>query len=169
MRKFIALCLGACVSLFSSVEAQEKTSQPAVQQTLSILKPDAVEANEIGAIIAVIERSGLQVVALKMLQLTPEQAKQFYSVHKDRPFYNDLVAYMSSGPVVVQVLEGKDAVQAYRTLMGATDPKKASPGTLRALFGKSLEKNAVHGSDSLENAKTEVAFFFTEDEIYPGK
>jgi len=167
MNKFFALILGVLTALFStSASAQEKIIQPAAERTLSILKPDAVEAQEIGAIIAVIEKSGLEVVVLKMTQLTTAQAEQFYGVHKDRPFYQELVAYMSSGPIVVQVLEGKDAVRTYRTLMGATDPKKADKGTLRAVFGKSLEKNAVHGSDSLENAKTEIAFFFTPDEIY---
>lgn len=167
MNKFFSIVLSACAALFlTPVSAQEKIVSYDTQRTLSILKPDAVEANQIGAIIAVIEKSGLEVVALKMTQLTRAQAEQFYAVHKDRPFYKDLVAYMSSGPVVVQVLEGKDAVQKYRTLMGATDPKTADAGTLRALFGKSLEKNAVHGSDSLENAQTEIQFFFTSKEIY---
>ncbi len=167
MNRLLALVLSTCAVLLSSVvSAQEKIVSYDTQRTLSILKPDAVEANQIGQIIAVIEKSGLEVVALKMTRMTADQAEQFYAVHKDRPFYKDLVAYMSSGPVVVQVLEGKDAVQKYRTLMGATDPKKADAGTLRALFGKSLEKNAVHGSDSIENARTEIQFFFTEQEIY---
>jgi nucleoside-diphosphate kinase len=167
MKKLITCALGMVAALFSvSGSAQERIVSSETQQTLSILKPDAVEANQIGSIIAVIEKSGLEVVALKMIRMTTAQAEQFYAVHKDRPFYKDLVAYMSSGPVVVQVLEGENAVLKYRTLMGATDPKKADKGTLRALFGKSVEKNAVHGSDSLENAQTEIAFFFKPSEIY---
>lgn len=167
MNKFFALVVGICVAVCgTALNAQEKIVSAGTQRTLSILKPDAVEADQIGQIIAVIEKAGLEVVALKMTRMTAEQAEQFYAVHKDRPFYKDLVAYMSSGPIVVQVLEGKDAVQTYRTLMGATDPKAANPGTLRALFGKSLEKNAVHGSDSLDNAQTEISFFFSPSDIY---
>lgn len=136
------------------------------EQTLSILKPDAVEQNRIGDIEAYFESSGLKVVAAKMVHLTPEQAKSFYHIHKDRPFYNDLVTYMTSGPILVQVLEGEDAVAENCKVMGTTDPLKASPGTIRADFGTNVQRNAVHGSDSLENAKKEIAFFFKKDEIH---
>lgn len=137
------------------------------EQTLSIIKPDAVENAQIGDIEAYFEASGLRIVAAKMTHLTREQAEAFYAVHKDRPFYKDLVNYMISGPVVVQVLEGEDAVAQNRKIMGATDPAKASPGTIRADFGTDLQRNAVHGSDSLENAKKEISFFFKSEEIYP--
>lgn len=133
------------------------------EQTLSIIKPDAVQqAQEIDAYL---ENADLHIIASKTIQLTPEQAEQFYAVHKDRPFYNDLVAYMTSGPVIIQVLEGEDAVATNRKVMGATDPAKASPGTIRADFGTDVQRNAVHGSDSLENAKKEIEFFFTPEEI----
>lgn len=135
------------------------------EQTLSIIKPDAVASQAIGGIINRFEKSGLKIAGLKMLMLTPEKAGQFYEVHKDRPFYKDLVKYMSSGPVVVIVLQGQDAVAKNRQIMGATDPSKAEAGTLRADFGKSITQNAVHGSDSLENAQKEIQFFFTKDEI----
>ncbi|MBX7066779.1 MAG: nucleoside-diphosphate kinase [Parachlamydiales bacterium] len=133
------------------------------EQTLSIIKPDAV--NQAEEIDAYLENAGLRVIAAKTVHLTPEQAKEFYAVHKDRPFYNDLVAYMTSGPVIVQVLEGEDAVAANRKAMGSTDPAKASPGTIRADFGTDVQHNAVHGSDSLENAKKEIDFFFQPEEI----
>lgn len=136
------------------------------QQTLSIIKPDAVSAHHIGEIIARFEKAGLHVSGIKMVQLSPEKASAFYAVHKERPFFGDLVQFMTSGPVVVMVLEGENAVAKNRELMGATDFKKAAPGTLRADFAQSLTKNAVHGSDSLENAKTEVAFFFSPSEIF---
>lgn len=137
------------------------------EQTLSILKPDAVSANEIGEIIARFETAGLKIVAMKMVQLTKAQAEAFYAVHKARPFFNALVEFMISGPVVVQVLEGKNAVAKNREIMGATNPKDAAPGTIRADFAKSIDENAVHGSDSLENAKIEIAFFFKPEEICP--
>ncbi len=142
------------------------TAALSAEQTLSIIKPDGIEQNHVGDIDAYLESSGLHIVGAKLIQLTPEQAKQFYSVHKDRPFYNDLVAFMTSGPVLVQVLEGEDAVALNRKVMGATDPAKASPGTIRADFGTNVQQNAVHGSDSLENAKKEIAFFFKPDEIH---
>lgn len=138
----------------------------ATEQTLSILKPDAVAANNIGAILMRFEKAGLKVVAAKMLHLTPEQAKAFYAVHAHRPFFQELVAFMIEGPVLVSVLEGENAVMKNRDLMGATNPKEAAPGTIRADFAKSIDKNAVHGSDSAENAKKEVAFFFKQQEIF---
>lgn len=137
------------------------------EQTLSIIKPDAVEQNHIGDIEAYIESADLKIVAAKLIHMTPEQAKAFYHIHKDRPFYNDLIDYMTSGPVLVQVLEAEDAVAINRKIMGATDPTKASPGTIRADFGTNTQQNAVHGSDSLENAKKEISFFFKESEIHP--
>lgn len=136
------------------------------EQTLSIIKPDAVEQNRIGDIEAYLEASDLHIVAAKLIHLTPEQAKEFYAVHKDRPFYNELVAYMTSGPVLVQVLEGEDAVAVNRKTMGSTDPSKASAGTIRADFGTDVQRNAVHGSDSVDNAKKEIAFFFKPEEIH---
>lgn len=167
MKKLFSTCLALCVSLFAvPASAQEKISQSPIEQTLSIVKPDAVAANHIGGIIKMIETAGLKVVALKMVQMSKAQAGQFYIVHKDRPFYKDLVAYMSSGPIVVQVLEGPDAVKAYRNLMGSTNSAQAAPNTIRAKYGTSIEKNAVHGSDSAENAKTEINFFFKPAEIY---
>ena len=137
-----------------------------VEQTLSIIKPDAVKAQHIGEIVATFEKNGLQIVALKMTRLTKLQAEQFYLVHKDRPFYQDLVTFMSSGPIVVQVLQGEDAVAKNREVMGPTDSKKASSNTIRGRFGTDVEKNAVHGSDSEANAKQEIAFFFTPNEIF---
>lgn len=138
-----------------------------LEQTLSIVKPDAVGQNQIGNIIEYFERDGLSVIAAKMLHLTPEQAKGFYAVHKDRPFYKELVEFMTSGPVLVMVLEGDNAVARNRQIMGATDPSKADAGTVRADFATSIERNAVHGSDSHANAKTEIAFFFKSNEIFP--
>lgn len=137
----------------------------ATEQTLSIIKPDAVGQNQIGNIIEYFERDGLCVVGAKMLQLTEDQAKKFYEIHKDRPFYNDLVSFMTSGPVLVMVLEGEDAIAKNRKIMGATDPAKADKGTIRGDFATSIDQNAVHGSDSKETAKTEVAFFFKPNEI----
>ncbi len=139
----------------------------AVERTLSIIKPDATRRNLTGQIIAKFEAKGLRVVAQKRLQLTRAQAEAFYAVHKARPFFGDLVAFMISGPVVVQVLEGENAVAVNREVMGATDPKKAAPGTIRRDFAESIEANSVHGSDSLENAATEIAFFFAGTEICP--
>ncbi len=137
----------------------------ATQRTLSIIKPDATRRNLTGRINAMFEEKGLRIVAQKRLQLTEPQAQGFYAVHRERPFFNDLVRFMISGPVVVQVLEGEDAVVANRTIMGATDPKKADPGTIRAEFAESIEANSVHGSDSPENAASEIAFFFSQLEI----
>jgi nucleoside-diphosphate kinase len=139
----------------------------AVERTFSIIKPDAVGRNLIGEIIARFEKNGLRVVAARMLRLSDEQAGGFYAEHKARPFYGDLVAYMTSGPVVVQVLEGEDAVALNRKLMGATNPKDAEPGTIRADFAESVEANAVHGSDSATSAAREIAFFFGPEEIHP--
>lgn len=134
-------------------------------QTLSIIKPDGVANKHIGDVISRFEKNGLQVAAIKMIRMTPEQAGQFYAVHKGRPFYEDLVKRMSSGPVVVLVLEGDDAVAKNRKLMGATDPKEAEKGTIRADFAVSKGENTVHGSDSKENAAIEIAFFFKPEEI----
>ncbi len=136
------------------------------EQTLSIIKPDAVEGNHIGAIMARFEKAGLQIVAARMMHLSKEQAEGFYAVHKQRPFFGELVSFMISGPVLVMVLEGKNAVAKNRELMGATNPKEAAPGTIRADFAQTIDKNAVHGSDSLENAKTEISFFFKPTEIF---
>ncbi|WP_317931595.1 nucleoside-diphosphate kinase [Halioxenophilus sp. WMMB6] len=137
----------------------------AVEKTLSIIKPDAVAKNVIGEINARFEKAGLQIVAMKMLQLDDTKAGGFYAEHKERPFYADLVAFMTSGPVVVQVLEGENAVLANRELMGATNPKEAAAGTIRADFASSIDANAVHGSDSLASAEREIAYFFSDAEI----
>ncbi len=139
----------------------------AVERTLSIIKPDAVAKNVIGQIYDRFERAGLRIVAAKMLHLTREQAGAFYAVHKERPFYDDLVAFMTSGPVMVQVLEGEDAIAKNREVMGATNPKEAAPGTIRADFAQTVDENAVHGSDGPDTAKAEIAFFFSEIEICP--
>ncbi len=136
-----------------------------IQRTLSIIKPDATRRNIIGKIISKIEDSGLKVIAQKKIQLTKTQAKEFYFVHQDRPFYNDLVNFMISGPVVVQVLEGENAVQKNRNVMGATNPKEADEGTIRKEYALSLEANSVHGSDSEENANVEISFFFSKIEL----
>jgi nucleoside-diphosphate kinase len=138
----------------------------AKQLTLSIIKPDATAKNILGAVLDRFEKAGLQVVACRMMQLSEKQAQDFYAVHKDRPFYQDLVAFMISGKVLVSVLQGDNAVLHHRDLMGATDPKEAQPGTIRADFADSIDANAVHGSDSEENAAIEIAFFFGEDEIF---
>ncbi len=137
----------------------------AVERTLSIIKPDATRRNITGAINQRFESAGLRIVAQKRLQLTRERAEAFYAVHKERPFYNDLCAFMTSGPVVVQVLEGENAVAENRNIMGATNPADAAAGTIRKDFAESIEANSVHGSDSTDNAKTEIAFFFADDEI----
>ena len=139
----------------------------AVERTLSIVKPDGVAKNLIGEVYRRFEKAGLKVVAAKMIRLRQDQAEGFYAVHKARPFYADLVRYMISGPVMVQVLEGENAIQANRDLMGATNPKQAAPGTIRADFAASIEENVVHGSDGPETAKNEIAFFFSEAEICP--
>ena len=137
----------------------------AVERTLSIIKPDATRRNITGQINARLEKAGLRIVAQKRLRLTRKRAEAFYAVHKQRPFFNDLCAFMSSGPVVVQVLEGDDAIAKNREVMGATDPTKAAPGTIRNDFGENVEANSVHGSDSPDNAKAEIAFFFKPDEV----
>ena len=136
-----------------------------MEQTLSILKPDAVKKGVIGKSVERFESNGLRVAAMKKLQLSQAEAGNFYIVHKDRPFYGELIEFMTSGPVVAMVLEGENAVAKNRELMGATDPKKAEKGTIRADFAESIDANAVHGSDSLENAKVEIAFFFANKEI----
>ena len=139
----------------------------AVERTLSIIKPDAVAKNVIGEIYSRFEKAGLKIVAARMLHLSKEQAGEFYAVHKERPFYNDLVEFMTSGPVMVQVLEGENAVSKNREVMGATNPQEAAPGTIRADFATTVDENAVHGSDATETAKAEIAFFFKDDEICP--
>lgn len=136
-----------------------------IEQTLSIIKPDAVAKNVIGQIIARFEKADLRVVAAKMMQLTREQAEEFYEVHRARPFFNDLVKFMISGPVLVQVLEGENAIAKNRDIMGATDPKQAAPGTIRADFANTIDENAVHGSDAPETAAREIRFFFKDNEI----
>src|SRR6186997_987533 len=139
----------------------------AVEQTLSIIKPDAVKKNVIGKIISRFEGAGLRVVAARMAHLSRKEAEGFYAVHRERPFFKDLVEFMISGPVLIQVLEGENAITKNRELMGATDPKKAAKGTIRADFADSIDANAVHGSDAPETAKTEVAFFFKNGDIHP--
>lgn len=136
------------------------------EQTLSIIKPDAVAANHIGEIIARFESSGLKIVAAKMTHMSSKQAKGFYAVHAHRPFFQELVDFVSSGPCLILVLEGEDAISKNRELMGATNPKEAAPGTIRADFAKTIEKNAVHGSDGPETARMEVAYFFKNQEIH---
>jgi len=137
-----------------------------IEQTLSIIKPDGVETNVIGDVLSRFESSGLRIAAMKMIRMTPQTAGGFYIVHKERPFYADLAAYMSSGPVVVLVLEGKDAISRNRDIMGATDPKKAAPGTIRADHAESIERNIVHGSDSRESVEFEIPYFFSKEEIF---
>jgi nucleoside-diphosphate kinase len=139
----------------------------AVERTLSIVKPDGVAKNLIGEVYRRFEKGGLKIVAAKMMKLRQDQAEGFYAVHQARPFYADLVRYMSSGPVMVQVLEGENAIKANRDIMGATNPKQAAPGTIRADFAASIEENVVHGSDAPETAKNEIAFFFSEAELCP--
>ena len=136
-----------------------------IQQTLSIIKPDATKRNLVGKILSKFESSGLKIIAQKKIQLTENQAQEFYKVHEERPFYHDLVRFMISGPVIVQVLEGNDAVAKNRDVMGATNPKDAKDGTIRKEFAESLEANSVHGSDSIENANIEISFFFSKIEI----
>jgi nucleoside-diphosphate kinase len=139
----------------------------AIERTFSIIKPDAVGKNVTGEIVSRFEKNGLQVVASKMLHLSKEQAQGFYAVHKERPFYNDLVEFMISGPVVVQVLEGENAISKNRELMGATNPAEAAPGTIRADFASTVDENAVHGSDAPETAAEEIKYFFSDDELCP--
>jgi len=137
-----------------------------MQRTLSIIKPDAVAKNVIGEIYTRFERAGLRIVAARMVRLPRDQAEGFYAVHRERPFFGDLVEFMISGPVMIQVLEGDDAIARNRELMGATDPRQAAPGTIRADFASSIDANAVHGSDSEDTARQEIGFFFPDDEIY---
>ena len=153
------LMLSSCI-----IEAQEPIRQK--ECTLSIIKPDAVESNHIGEIIAQFEKAGLRITAIKMVQLTKPEAMQFYAVHKDRPFYKNLVNFVSSGPVIAMVLEGENAVALNREIMGATDPKKADLGTIRANYASSIERNAVHGSDNVQNACREINFFFKPQDIH---
>jgi len=141
----------------------------AVERTLSIIKPDAVGKNVIGKIYSRFESNGLKVIAAKMKWLSKHEAEGFYAVHKERPFFNDLVAFMISGPVMIQALEGESAILKNRELMGATDPKKAEAGTIRADFAQSIDANAVHGSDGPDTARAEVAYFFPEMEVYSGR
>lgn len=137
----------------------------AIERTFSIIKPDAVAKNVIGEIYARFEKAGLKIIAAKMLHLSKEQAEGFYAVHKERPFFNDLVEFMTSGPVVVQVMEGENAIMQNRAIMGATNPQEAEPGTIRADFADTIDENAVHGSDGPDTAKVEIAYFFAKDEI----
>lgn len=139
----------------------------ATERTLSIVKPSAVRDNHIGGILAKLEAANLRIIAAKMLKLSPEQAGAFYGVHRERPFFQELVDFMTSGPILVQVLEGENAILTNRDVMGATDPKKAAPGTIRAEFGNDISENAVHGSDGPETAKNEISFFFAESELCP--
>ena len=139
----------------------------ALERTLSIIKPDAVEKNKIGEVIGLIEGAGLKVIAARMLHLSRPQAEGFYAVHKERPFFNDLVSYMTSGPVVVQALQGDNAIETNRKLMGATNPAEADAGTIRADFAASIEENVVHGSDGPDTASEEISFFFGEDGVCP--
>lgn len=139
----------------------------AVERTLSIIKPDAVAKNVVGEIYSRFEKAGLQIVAARMMHLTQEQAGEFYGVHKERPFYADLVAFMTSGPVIVQALEGENAIAKHRDVMGATNPAEAAAGTIRADFASSIDENACHGSDAPETAAEEIKFFFGEDQVCP--
>lgn len=138
-----------------------------IERTLSIIKPDAVEKNAVGRILAMLEEAGLTVVATRMTRLTTERARSFYAVHRERPFYDGLVEFMTSGPVVVSVLEAPDAIQTHRKVMGATDPAKAEEGTIRRRFATDIERNAVHGSDGPDTARQEIAFFFEDEDIHP--
>ena len=137
-----------------------------IEQTLSIIKPDATSRNITGQVNSIIEKSGLKIIGQKRIKLTEEAAGKFYEVHKERPFFKDLVSFMVSGPVIVQVLQGENAVALYRKVMGATNPQEAEVGTIRKEFALSIEANSVHGSDSIENAKKEISFFFSETEIF---
>ena len=138
-----------------------------LERTLSIVKPDAVAKNKIGSILQKLEAGGLKIVAAKMVHLSPKQAEDFYAVHKERPFYRDLVKFMTSGPVLIMALEGENAIQQNRKIMGATDWQKSETGTIRREFASSIEENAVHGSDSVDNAKTEISFFFQNGDLCP--
>ena len=139
----------------------------AVERTLSIIKPDAVAANQVGAICSRFEAAALRIVAARMMHISEARAREFYAVHRERPFFPHLVEFMSSGPILVQVLEGEDAIAKNREVMGATNPAEAAPGTIRADFARSIDENAVHGSDGPDTARTEIAFFFPPEEIHP--
>ena len=139
----------------------------AIERTISIIKPDAVAKNVIGEIYTRFEKAGLRIVAARMEHLTTEKAGEFYAVHKERPFYNDLISFMTSGPVIIQVLEGEDAIAKNREVMGATNPADAAPGTIRADFAQTVDENAVHGSDGPDTATAEIAFFFGDDGVCP--
>lgn len=161
------LCFAiAYTCIFNLLFTPYGVNQVAIERTLSIIKPDAVGKNVIGQIYARFESNGLKIVAAKMKHLSRAEAEGFYAVHKDRPFFKDLVEFMCSGPVMIQVLEGENAIAKNRELMGATDPKKAAPGTIRADFAQSIDANAVHGSDAPETAAVEIAYFFPACEIY---
>jgi nucleoside-diphosphate kinase len=151
---------------FPWTDCTEKTGM-ALERTLSIIKPDAVARNAVGAILARFEAAGLRIIAAKMKQLSRQEAEGFYDVHRERPFFEPLVRFMVSGPVMIQVLEGEDAVRANRDLMGATNPKEAAPGTIRADFAESIDANAVHGSDAVDTARREIAYFFADTELCP--
>jgi nucleoside-diphosphate kinase len=163
MKKIFGLLLALCVPFFCHAAGYQNTEQ---QRTLLIIKPEAVADNHIGQIVARFEVAGLQVVGAKMVRLSQEKAGQFYSALKDRSFYPELKDYMSSGPIFVAVLQGIDAIAKSRDIIGATDPHKAKAGTVRADFGKDVQRNAVHGSDSAESAKKEIPFFFSPSEIF---
>ena len=150
----------------AKIALPDETVFMATERTLSIIKPDAVAADRIGAIYSRFEEAGLRIVAARLLHATEAQAQAFYAVHRERPFYENLVAFMTSGPIMVQVLEGEGAIARNREIMGATNPADAAPGTIRADFARSIDENAVHGSDGPETAKEEIAFFFTPDEVH---
>jgi nucleoside-diphosphate kinase len=139
----------------------------AIERTLSIIKPDGVQKNVIGEVYRRFEQAGLKIIAARMLHLTKAQAEMFYAVHRERPFYKDLVSYMITGPVIAQVLEGENAIEAHRKIMGATDPKKADAGTIRRDLAASIEENVVHGSDAVETARQEISFFFAQADVCP--
>ena len=148
------------------LESKHKVTKMTIEKTLSIIKPDAVSNQVIGQIITRFEQADLKIIAAKMIHLTKKQAEDFYAVHRSRPFFKDLVNFMIQGPVFIQVLQGEHAIQKNRDIMGATNPTEAAPGTIRADFAKSIDANAIHGSDSIDNAKQEIAFFFKKDEIF---
>lgn len=162
----IARLEGGLVPVFY-IETFGDRQKMAVERTLSMIKPDAVAKNVIGEIYTRFEKAGLKIIAAKMVHLSEERAGAFYAVHKERPFYNDLVAFMTSGPIMVSVLEGENAIASHREIMGATNPAEAAPGTIRADFASSIDENAVHGSDSAETAAEEIEFHFSADEICP--
>ena len=161
------LALMLCTAFVSAQSPSEQEITTEIQQTLAIVKPEAVAANHLGDIITRIEAVGLRIVGAKMTHLSEQQAQEFYSEHREKPFFDDLVQYMTSGPVVAMTLEGPDAIIKYRGLMGATNPAEAAPNTLRATYGTSLSENAVHGSDSVSSARREVAFFFGPTDLCP--